>query len=59
MLFCCDGEDSNLRSSAYETDEMTTSLPRNLCSRYLYPDLTATTAISKQKTFFRLFNTTN
>ena len=27
---CCVGEDSNLRSSAYETDEMTTSLPRNI-----------------------------
>lgn len=29
-IFSCDGEDSNLRSPAYETGKMTTSLPRNI-----------------------------
>lgn len=28
---CCGGQDSNLRPSAYETDELTTAPPRIVC----------------------------
>lgn len=36
-IFSCDGEDSNLRSPAYETGKMTTSLPRNISfKQFLY-----------------------